>query len=188
MARPGRSRRVHVGDTPHMYCHVMDPALEKECGRWVAVGDTGAVVADGDSLADLHRRLDSVAAGVHVLVRRIPALDDPLFLGAAAEGWWPRHERVLVPARAFSTYDGLAAWVGLVCGSDHHQPEANGGVPCIRGLRIPVATVVGMIASGMTPTEVVEELPPLELADVAAALRFAADAVADREIPLQPRA
>jgi uncharacterized protein (DUF433 family) len=61
-----------------------------------------------------------------------------------------------------------------------------GGVPCIRGLRIPVATVVGMIATGMTPAEVVDELPPLELEDVAAALRFAADAVADREIPLQP--
>jgi uncharacterized protein (DUF433 family) len=61
-----------------------------------------------------------------------------------------------------------------------------GGVPCIRGLRIPVATVVGMIANGMTPDEVVDELPPLELEDVAAALRFAADAVADREIPLQP--
>lgn len=68
------------------------------------------------------------------------------------------------------------------------NPKQMGGVPCIRGLRIPVATVVGMIASGMTPDEVVEELPPLDLADVAAALRFAADAVADREIPLQPTA
>ncbi len=68
------------------------------------------------------------------------------------------------------------------------NPKQMGGVPCIRGLRIPVATVVGMIASGMTPDAVVEELPPLELPDVAAALRFAADAVADREIPLQPTA
>lgn len=63
-----------------------------------------------------------------------------------------------------------------------------GGVPCIRGLRIPVATVVGMIADGMTPDEVVRELPPLDLEDVAAALRFAADVVADREIPLRPTA
>jgi uncharacterized protein (DUF433 family) len=68
------------------------------------------------------------------------------------------------------------------------NPRQMGGVPCIRGLRIPVATVVGMIANGMTADEVVAELPPLELADVAAALRFAADAVADREIPLQPSA
>ena len=55
-------------------------------------------------------------------------------------------------------------------------------------VRIPVATVVGMIANGMTADEVIAELPPLELEDVAAALRFAADAVADREIPLQPTA
>ena len=68
------------------------------------------------------------------------------------------------------------------------NPRQMGGVPCIRGLRIPVATVVGMIANGMTADEVVAELPPLELEDVAAALRFAADAVADREIPLQPTA
>jgi len=66
------------------------------------------------------------------------------------------------------------------------DPTVMGGVPCLRGLRIPVATVVNMIAGGMTPADVVEELPPLELADVTAALRFAADAVADREIPLQP--
>lgn len=68
------------------------------------------------------------------------------------------------------------------------NPRQMGGVPCIRGLRIPVATVVGMIANGMTADEVIAELPPLELEDVAAALRFAPDAVADREIPLQPTA
>ncbi|MXW42052.1 MAG: DUF433 domain-containing protein [Acidimicrobiia bacterium] len=64
-----------------------------------------------------------------------------------------------------------------------------GGVPCIRGLRIPVATVVNMIAEGMTPGEVIAELPPpFELEDVTASLRFAADTVSDREIPLQPTA
>jgi uncharacterized protein (DUF433 family) len=63
-----------------------------------------------------------------------------------------------------------------------------GGVPCLRGLRIPVATVVNMVAGGMTAQQIVDELPPLEFDDVAAALRFAADAVADREIPLQPTA
>jgi uncharacterized protein (DUF433 family) len=64
----------------------------------------------------------------------------------------------------------------------------RGGVPCLRGLRIPVATVVNMMAGGMTAQQIVDELPPLELEDVAAALRFAADSVADREIPLQPTA
>lgn len=52
-----------------------------------------------------------------------------------------------------------------------------GGVPCVRGLRIPVATIVGMIASGMTAPEVVNELPPLDLDDVTAALWYAAEAV-----------
>ena len=66
------------------------------------------------------------------------------------------------------------------------DPKVMGGVPCLRGLRIPVATVVNMIAGGMSAQQVVDELPPLELADVSAALRYAADAVADREIPLQP--
>jgi uncharacterized protein (DUF433 family) len=68
------------------------------------------------------------------------------------------------------------------------NPKQMGGVPCIRGLRIPVATVVGLIASGMTPDEVIAELPPLVRADVDAALRFAADAVADRLIPLRSTA
>ena len=68
------------------------------------------------------------------------------------------------------------------------NPKQMGGVPCIRGLRIPVATVVNMMADGMTAAEIVEELPPLEPNDVAAALRFAADAVADREIPLDSTA
>ena len=81
----------------------------------------------------------------------------------------------------------MGAYAGVV---DRITIDARqmGGVPCLRGLRIPVATVVGMIANGMTPAEVVDELPPLDLADVGAALRFAADAVADREIPLQPTA
>ena len=68
------------------------------------------------------------------------------------------------------------------------SPKVMGGVPCIRGLRIPVATVVNMVAGGLTAQQIVDELPPLELADVAAALRFAADAVSDREIPLRPTA
>jgi uncharacterized protein (DUF433 family) len=68
------------------------------------------------------------------------------------------------------------------------DPAVMGGVPCLRGLRIPVATVVNMVAGGMSAQQIVDELPPLEIEDVATALRFAADAVADREIPLQPTA
>lgn len=59
-----------------------------------------------------------------------------------------------------------------------------GGVPCIRDLRVPVATIVGMVADGMTVTDILHAYPDLEAEDVAEALRFAADAVRERELPL----
>ncbi len=59
-----------------------------------------------------------------------------------------------------------------------------GGVPCIRGLRIPVASVVAMVADGMTDAEIVAAYPDLELEDIHEALRYAADAVRERELPL----
>jgi uncharacterized protein (DUF433 family) len=59
-----------------------------------------------------------------------------------------------------------------------------GGVPCIRGLRIPVATVVGMIADGMTEAEILAAYPDLEPADIHEALRYAAEAVRERELEL----
>lgn len=49
-----------------------------------------------------------------------------------------------------------------------------GGQPCIRGLRIPVATVVAMVADGMTVDEILQDLPELEAEDVAEALRSTA--------------
>ncbi len=59
-----------------------------------------------------------------------------------------------------------------------------GGVPCIRGLRIPVATVVGMLADGMSSPEVLAAYPDLEVEDVREAMRYAAEAVRERELPL----
>ncbi len=59
-----------------------------------------------------------------------------------------------------------------------------GGVPCIRGLRIPVATVVGMLADGMSDPEVLAAYPDLEVEDVREAMRYAAEAVRERELPL----
>jgi uncharacterized protein (DUF433 family) len=64
------------------------------------------------------------------------------------------------------------------------DPAKMGGVPCIRGLRIPVATVVGMVADGMTQAEILEAYPDLEAADIQEALRYAAAAVSERELPL----
>ncbi len=62
-----------------------------------------------------------------------------------------------------------------------------GGVPCVRGLRIPVATVVGMVADGMTETEILAAYPDLEREDIREALRYAAAAVRERELPLTVR-
>lgn len=59
-----------------------------------------------------------------------------------------------------------------------------GGVPCIRALRIPVVTVVGMVADQMTEEKIIAAFPDLERADILEALRYAADAVRERELPL----
>ncbi len=59
-----------------------------------------------------------------------------------------------------------------------------GGMACIRGFRIPVATVVAMVADGMSHHEILEAYPDLEAGDIAEALRFAAEAVRERELPL----
>jgi len=64
------------------------------------------------------------------------------------------------------------------------DPKQMNGVPCIRGLRIPVATVVGMVAEGMTPDEILRSFPDLESEDVHASLLYAAEAVRERELPL----
>lgn len=64
------------------------------------------------------------------------------------------------------------------------NPNQMGGVPCIRGLRIPVATVVGMVAENMTVAEILESYPDLEEEDIQEALRYAAEAVRERELPL----
>lgn len=64
------------------------------------------------------------------------------------------------------------------------EPNKMGGVPCIRGLRIPVATVVGLLANGMSVEEILRDYPDLERDDVYEALSFAAEAVCERQLPL----
>ena len=64
------------------------------------------------------------------------------------------------------------------------NPNQMGGVPCIRGLRIPVATIVGMVADGMTEEKILKALPDLERGDIQEALQYASEAVREREIPL----
>lgn len=64
------------------------------------------------------------------------------------------------------------------------DPGKMGGVPCIRGMRFPVATVVAMVADGMSTEEIVAEHPDLEPEDIREALQFAALAVQERQLPL----
>lgn len=64
------------------------------------------------------------------------------------------------------------------------DPEKMDGVPCIRGLRIPVATVVNMVAEGMSTDQVLEAMPDLEEQDIRDALKYAAEAVRERTLPL----
>ncbi len=64
------------------------------------------------------------------------------------------------------------------------EHDKMGGVPCIRGLRIPVATIVGMFANGMELKEILSEYPDLEKDDVFEALAYAAEAVNERQLPL----
>jgi uncharacterized protein (DUF433 family) len=65
------------------------------------------------------------------------------------------------------------------------DPDVMGGVPCIGGLRFPVATVVAMVADGMTTDEILVEHPDLTREDIHESLLFAAEAVREREIPLR---
>lgn len=62
--------------------------------------------------------------------------------------------------------------------------DQMGGVPCIRGLRIPVATLVKMLAAGMTEEEILADYPDLVREDIREALQFAAAAVLERELPV----
>jgi len=68
------------------------------------------------------------------------------------------------------------------------NPDQMSGLPCIRGLRIPVATIATMVANGMTETEILDAYPDLEPGDIHEALHYAAEAVRERELPLLPTA
>ena len=66
------------------------------------------------------------------------------------------------------------------------DPYQMGGVACIRGLRIPVATIVGALAEGMHEEEILTHYPDLAVADIREARLFAAEALQERELPLVP--
>ena len=60
-----------------------------------------------------------------------------------------------------------------------------GGVPCVAGTRIPVSTIIGLVANGLTLEEILAEYPQLVAADIQACLQYAARAVDERELPVR---
>jgi uncharacterized protein (DUF433 family) len=62
------------------------------------------------------------------------------------------------------------------------DPKQMAGLPCIRGLRIPVAAVVEMVAKGMTPVEILANYRDLEAEDISEAMRFAAEVARRRDL------
>jgi uncharacterized protein (DUF433 family) len=65
-----------------------------------------------------------------------------------------------------------------------HDPKVMGGRPCIRGLRVTVGTVVGLLAAGKTPEEILAAYPYLERDDIRAALEYAAWRSEEIDLPL----
>ena len=66
------------------------------------------------------------------------------------------------------------------------DPAVMGGRPCIRGLRVTVGTVVGLVASGHDATEILRFYPYLEAEDIREALAYAAGRSEEIEVPIRP--
>ncbi|MCI0815487.1 MAG: DUF433 domain-containing protein [Chloroflexi bacterium] len=64
------------------------------------------------------------------------------------------------------------------------DPKQMGGAACVRSLRVPVATLVEMVAQGLTEGEILEAFPDLEREDIRESLLYAAEAVRERTLPL----
>ena len=64
------------------------------------------------------------------------------------------------------------------------DPEVMGGKPCIRGLRVTVGTIVGLVAAGHSMADILRAYPYLEKEDVREALSYAAWRVEEIELPL----
>lgn len=65
-----------------------------------------------------------------------------------------------------------------------HDPAVMGGRPCVRGLRVTVGTIVGLLAVGRTADEILTAYPYLEKADIQAALAYAAWRSQEIEVPM----
>ena len=83
-----------------------------------------------------------------------------------------------VGAAALLPYSGRMAFERISA-----DPSRMGGLPTIRDTRVTVTAVLGQLAAGSTPQEVVADYPYLELDDVYAALAYATATLVERELP-----
>lgn len=92
-------------------------------------------------------------------------------------------------------HDGALVWQGACCENESNcrmkdferitvDAGQMGGVPCVRGLRIPVATVLRLLAGGLSEQQILGEYPDLEAEDIRECLRYAAVSAMERELPL----
>jgi len=65
-----------------------------------------------------------------------------------------------------------------------HDPAVMGGKPCIRGLRVTVGTLLGLLATGQSRDSILQAYPYLEPEDIDACLAYAAWRMEEREEPL----
>ena len=65
------------------------------------------------------------------------------------------------------------------------NPEIMGGKPCIRGMRVTVGTIVGLLAAGRSHEEILAAYPYVEPADIQAALAYAAWRSEEIDVPLK---
>ena len=65
-----------------------------------------------------------------------------------------------------------------------HDPKVMGGRPCIRGMRVTVGTIIGLLASGQTADDILQAYPYLEREDIQAALSYAAWRAEELELPI----
>jgi uncharacterized protein (DUF433 family) len=163
-------------------------AAGREDLRWHDLRHTGAVLAaqTGETLAELMGRLGHSTPGAAMRYQHAAADIDPITRTPSNRAGGPgpsMTECVLLPRHSPRAYTERMSESRIV--ADH---RIMGGVPCIRGTRIPVASVIGLFAQGHSIDEVLADYPQLSAADVRAALEFAATAVSERKVPLRTSA
>jgi len=92
-----------------------------------------------------------------------------------------RYNNLQLGGSGYWSCERLEAMVATLADRITIDPEQCGGRPCVRGMRIRVSDVLDLLANGLSPEQVAEELPDLEPADIQVCLRFASRGVANPE-------